>query len=875
MPRSPLVPSIGRSRLPIALVALLAIGAGPVVTAQDLRPPAAEALQAALEAVVESPATPFRGAVLAVGRPGEPTWTGAAGVADLESLEALTPDARFRAGSIAKPFAATVALQLVEEGAFGLEDPVRGLLDAEVADRLGLDERITLRMLLNHTSGIPDWIDEEVIGTIAADIRRVWDVHEFLDLAAAKPRTFQPGTAWSYSNTNYNLIELIIEHATGRDWRAEVTSRVLGPLGMVDTVLPDPGDVGIAGAFMHGYGLVDGALIDLSHVDPSMAGAAGGGALVTTAADLTTFLDALLTGGLFRDPATLAAMTEFVDAPYAGGQVGYGLGLQQFILPDGSEAIGHGGSTAGYFAFVLRFTDLDLTMGLAVDADVDPSPIIFTALRVLTALPGPAAAPAEAMGVTTQLLEAFESEIQEAMRQFGVPGAAVAIVEGGETVYAQGFGVRDLASGQPVTTDTLFRIGSLTKSMTSMMIATLVDEGRLDWDARVVDIVPTFALPTAELTTSVTVRELMGMGTGLGSPVLSLVVLRDTFTPTDLLAALATFPIVAQRGAWVYNNQVYAAAAYVAATAAGAADQDLLGAYEALMDERVFSAIGMSSAGIVDDPSLLGPDHARSYGVTLAGGPDVLEEVPVSASAADAPSGGAVASLQDMIRYLTTQLARGVSPDGVQVVSTPSLLATWEPQTQIWVGPPWVTLPGGYGMGWITESYRGVDILWHQGGIDGFQSELAMLPTLDVGIVVLTNGTTGESLATAMRYRLIELLHGIEPGASAIVAAAFEQQRAELATLATMIVAAPSDGESVGPYLGEYEHGWRLEQRADGGLWLLRSGWALRVVPTPDGYVVGSSAALGARVDMAVDENGRQRLALSFGDDRAEVAKLP
>jgi CubicO group peptidase (beta-lactamase class C family) len=351
--------------------------------------------------------------------------------------------------------------------------------------------------------------------------------------------------------------------------------------------------------------------------------------------------------------------------------------------------------------------------------------------------------------------------------------------------------------------------------------------------------------------------------------------LRDSFTPTDLLAALATFPVVAPRGAWVYNNQVFAAAAYVAATAAGAADHDLLAAYERLMDERVFAAIGMSSAGMVDDPSLLGPDYALSYGVTLGGAPDALEEVPFSVIAADAPAGGAVASLADMIRYLATQLAGGVSPDGVQVVSTANLLATWEPQTPIWVGPPWVTLPGGYGMGWIAETYRGVDIVWHQGGIDGFQSEMAMLPLADVGIVVLTNGTAGEGLATAMRYRLIELLYGLEPGASAIVAGAFEQQRAEFAALAAMIAAAPADDDVVGAYLGEYEHGWRLERRDDGGLWLLRPGWALRVVPTSGGYVVGSSAALGARVDMVVDETGRPRLALSFGDDRAEVAKLP
>jgi len=368
----------------LGLIAYLV--AAPAASAQALP---VEDLQAALEDVVASPDTLFQGAVLALQRPGQPLWTGAAGVADLDARAPLTPDARFRAGSIAKPFVATVVLQLVEEAAFKLDDPMTAVLPASITDRFDAADRTTVRMLLNHTSGIPEWIDDQVEATIAANPTKIWDVTEFLDFAAAKPRAFDPGTDWAYSNTDYNLLGLIIEQATGNPWREEVTTRILVPLNLTDTSLPQPGNPGVDEPYMHGYGVVNGAIVDLTHIDPSMAGAAGGGALVTTTTDLATFLETLLSGALFRDPTTLDAMTTFVDATYEAGMTGYALGLQRYVLPTGVQAIGHSGGTAGYLSFIGYFADLDLTMALSVDAEVDPTPVILAALRVLA--PPPAA----------------------------------------------------------------------------------------------------------------------------------------------------------------------------------------------------------------------------------------------------------------------------------------------------------------------------------------------------------------------------------------------------------------------------------------------------------------------------------------------------
>ena len=135
----------------------------------------------------------------------------------------------------------------------------------------------------------------------------MWKVSEFLDLAAAQPPVFAPGTGFFYSNTDYNLLGLIIERITGRSWRHEVTRRVIRPLRLTRTSLPAPGDRSIKGAHAHGYGELDGKTVDLTRVDPSFAGAAGASALVTTVGDLARFLDALFKGRLFRHRADAAS----------------------------------------------------------------------------------------------------------------------------------------------------------------------------------------------------------------------------------------------------------------------------------------------------------------------------------------------------------------------------------------------------------------------------------------------------------------------------------------------------------------------------------------------------------------------------------------
>jgi CubicO group peptidase (beta-lactamase class C family) len=125
---------------------------------------------------------------------------------------------------------------------------------------------------------------------------------------------------------------------------------------------------------------------------------------------------------------------------------------------------------------------------------------------------------AQPSDISAEKLAAFDAVVETLRQALDVPGAAIAIVKHGKTVFAKGYGQRDLESGDPVTTDTVFRIGSITKSFSSTLIATLVDDGALTFETRAKDIDPSFQLPTPELTDKMTIHELLGMGTGLGEP---------------------------------------------------------------------------------------------------------------------------------------------------------------------------------------------------------------------------------------------------------------------------------------------------------------------------------------------------------------------
>ncbi|MDG4784791.1 serine hydrolase [Micromonospora sp. WMMD1102] len=270
------------------------------------------------------------------------------GVADLPGKRPVPPDGHFRIASTAKSFVAVVALQLVGEGRLGLDDTVERWLPGLVRGNGNDGRRITVRQLLQHTSGMPDDFPDHAS---AEDYRRHRDdVHtpeSLLARALKHPPAFPPGTAWRYSSTGFVLVDLIIERVTGRPWHEEVSSRIIKPLRLTGTswpgrtpTLPEPH----ARAYQpfETPTLVD--VTDQIVADPE-------GAIISTTRDLNTFFRALLGGRLLR-PAQLAEMTRTMpigpDFAELLPDTRYGLGLFERPLPCGGTYWSHGGGDGGY-----------------------------------------------------------------------------------------------------------------------------------------------------------------------------------------------------------------------------------------------------------------------------------------------------------------------------------------------------------------------------------------------------------------------------------------------------------------------------------------------------------------------------------------------
>lgn len=275
-----------------------------------------------------------------------------AGVSDKRTGRAVHPDDTFRIASATKTFVATVVLQLAGEGRLSLDDTVEDLLPGVVSGNGNEGSRITVRQLLNHTSGLFNYTADFPVLADASAFRAgrfdTWTDSRLVAIAMRHAPSFEPGTGWEYSNTNYTLAGMIIERTTGRSWQREVTRRIIRPLGLRDTYAPVT-HPGVPGRHMKGYSAFGGSRpIDVTLFNPSGAGAAGG--MISTGADLTGFYSALMRGRLL-EPAGLAEMKTTVratelDDVWPGAR--YGLGLMQADLTCGGSYYSHAGDIPGY-----------------------------------------------------------------------------------------------------------------------------------------------------------------------------------------------------------------------------------------------------------------------------------------------------------------------------------------------------------------------------------------------------------------------------------------------------------------------------------------------------------------------------------------------
>ncbi len=337
-------------RVRTTLVAACAVALPAALAAPAVAAPATDGHDATRRALKAAVADGVPG-VTATARDGHRTWSRTEGVGDLRTGEPRSERDRYRVGSITKTFVATVVLQLEAEGRLSLDDTVDEWLPGVVEGNGNHGDRITLRQLLNHTSGLYNYTaDEEFARTYFARdgfLEHRYDTvtpRQLVAIATAHEPDFAPGTDWRYSNTNYILAGMVIEEATGRPYAEEVRRRIIDPLKLRATSVPG-NRVTLPRPSSRAYSKLTesatGPTYDVTRLNPSMAGPAG--EMISDSADLNRFYTALLRGRLL--PAEqLAEMTTTVPAMPGAS---YGLGLIKRELDCGVTVWGHAGGIHG------------------------------------------------------------------------------------------------------------------------------------------------------------------------------------------------------------------------------------------------------------------------------------------------------------------------------------------------------------------------------------------------------------------------------------------------------------------------------------------------------------------------------------------------
>jgi CubicO group peptidase (beta-lactamase class C family) len=408
--------------------------------------------------------------------------------------------------------------------------------------------------------------------------------------------------------------------------------------------------------------------------------------------------------------------------------------------------------------------------------------------------------------LTGERRAAFEAYVAEALQRFDVPGAAVAVVQDGEVVYLDGFGVRAAGDTEPVTPDTMMMIGSITKPLTTTLAGSLVDDGMLSWDTRLVDLLPAFSIVDPTLTADLTIHDAFCNCSGIPSLNLESSFESGKLTPETVVTSLADTPPAAPFGEeFLYNNLLIASAGYALGVANGSGSSDIGLAYDLAMQQRVFAPLGMTRTTFDPEAAIATGNYAQPHATTLTGD---LRPVPLTAERGllpYRPAGALWSNARDMAQVLQMELASGVAPGGARVVSPENLEETWAPGVavpNVYGGPSEMAATmTHYGLGWMLGEYRGLRMVSHAGGTTGYTSQLAFLPDADLGIVILSNAFSMKPFPLAFEYavqmRLFELL--------------FDQPADFDAAIAALAASAPApvalgqvDPAAVDPHLGAY-----------------------------------------------------------------------
>jgi CubicO group peptidase (beta-lactamase class C family) len=358
--------------------------------------------------------------------------------------------------------------------------------------------------------------------------------------------------------------------------------------------------------------------------------------------------------------------------------------------------------------------------------------------------------------VTKPALDGFDDFIAQVLKDWRVPGVAVGVVQDGKVILLKGYGYRDVEKKLAVTPNTLFAVGSITKSFTVTMLGMEMDEGKVDWDKPVRNYLPDFRMYDPVLTEQMIVRDLITHRSGL--PRHDMVWYSSDFTREDLVRRLQYLePNKPLRSTFQYNNLMFMTAGYIAGRLNGKSWEDSV-------RERILLPLGMNGTTFSEKDTQSAPDFAQPY----QKGNDVKSDVkrmPFDAQCPDTcalgPAGEINSSVADMSRYVLFHLDKGKLA-GKALLSENNAVQMQTPQMVIQGSPDFKEQSEtSYGMGFFISSYRGHKQVEHGGNIDGFSAEMIFLPADGIGVVVLTN-LDGTAVPNVVAYNVLDRLLGMD-----------------------------------------------------------------------------------------------------------------
>jgi CubicO group peptidase (beta-lactamase class C family) len=444
----------------------------------------------------------------------------------------------------------------------------------------------------------------------------------------------------------------------------------------------------------------------------------------------------------------------------------------------------------------------------------------------------------------------------EAMEKLGVPGAGIALIDDGRVVWEGGIGVRRLGDPAPVTADTRFLIASNTKPLTTLLLARLVDEGRLRWDQPVTEVYPSFRLGDDATTRSTLVRHLVCACTGLPRKDFAFILAEPNAPATETFRGLAgTQPTSGFGELFQYNNLMASAAGYVGGALAYPA-MELGAAYDQAMEDRIFEPLGMDDSTF-DFAGGMEGDWAHPHGRDLDGRVVPMTNGFNETIVTHRPAGGAWSTAADMAHYVQLELSRGLTPEGERLVSEENLLERREHVVS-------TGEDSWYGMGLFDRVENGVQVVTHGGTLLGYRSTFFVLPESGIGAVVLTNSDDGAAMLAPFLRRLLEVVYDGRPEAMAQIDAAAARIQAQAEARRARLTV-PGDPAVLANLAREYrnaEVGTLSIRTQDGQTWM-KAGVIDAPVATrrnPDGsvsLVTVGPGAIGMEALVGQGETGR------------------